>query len=131
MPSVHSSLSTRPPNLLFSTILRHVIKIFKKYGTKALGTYLLYILFKYRTTALGVRPRPELNSPRGIPLLGNTVEMLTRRREEKYQIQTKFHQKYGRIYAMTVLGLGRVFTVSEPEAMDHVLRVNFWAYEKG
>lgn len=131
MPSVHSSLSTRPPNLLLSPILGAVIKIFRKYGTKALGTYLLYILFKYRNTALGVRPRPELNCPRGLPLLGNTVEILTRCREEKYQIQTKFHQKYGRIYAMTVLGLGRVFTVSEPEAIDHVLRVNFWAYEKG
>ncbi|KAG0350826.1 hypothetical protein BG005_009660 [Podila minutissima] len=131
MPTVHSTLGARPPALLISTILGHILNIFKKYGTKVLGTYLLYILFKYQNCALGVRPRPELKSPRGIPLLGNTVEILTRRREDNYQIQTKFHEKYGRIYAMTILGLGRVINVSEPEAMDHVLRVNFWAYEKG
>lgn len=131
MPSVHSTLSARPQALLISTILGHIINIFKKYGTKALGTYLLYILLKYRNTALGVRPRPELKSPRGFPLLGNTVQLLTRNREENYQIQTKLHEEYGRIYAMTILGLGRVINVSEPEALDHILRVNFLAYEKG
>ncbi|KAG0336550.1 hypothetical protein BG000_006456 [Podila horticola] len=131
MPSVHSTLSARPQALLISSILGHIINIFKKYGTKALGTYLLYILLKYRNTALGVRPRPELKSPRGFPLLGNTVQLLTRNREENYQIQTKLHEKYGRIYAMTILGLGRVINVSEPEALDHILRVNFLAYEKG
>jgi hypothetical protein len=98
--------------------------------SKAFGAYVIYILFKYRRSALGVTPRSDLPGPWCVPLLGNIVQIFMPR-NELLQRQTMNHEKFGPIYAMMIPGVGRVINVSDPEMVDHVLRVNFWAYEKG
>ncbi|KAK3846521.1 MAG: cytochrome P450 [Linnemannia gamsii] len=102
-------------------------------ASKAIGAYLLFILIKYRRTAYGVRPRYDLKGPKGYPLLGNVIEMITRPKTERYETQEENHRssEYGPVYTVTVPGLGRIINLADPEKLDHVLRVNFWAYEKG
>ncbi|KAG0222435.1 cytochrome P450 [Mortierella sp. GBAus27b] len=99
---------------------------------KAVGAYILYIVIKYRRTAFGARPRHDLDGPRGVPLLGNIFEVLRRPRTQNYQNQTRNHEiKYGSHYSVSLPGVGRIINIADPEMLDHVLRVNFWAYEKG
>ncbi|KAK3829341.1 MAG: cytochrome P450 [Benniella sp.] len=99
--------------------------------TKAFGAYVLYVLFKYRRSVPGTVPRTDLPGPWSIPLIGNLFQVLTLPRNQVLQRQTLNHSLYGPIYAMTIPGIGRVINISEPDMVDHVLRVNFWAYEKG
>ncbi|KAK3823063.1 MAG: cytochrome P450 [Benniella sp.] len=99
---------------------------------KAFGAYLLYLVIKYRNTAFGIRPRPDIDGPRGIPLLGNLVEFLKRPRTQNYQHQMRNHEiRFGSHYTVSLPGVGRIINITDPEMLDHVLRVNFWAYEKG
>jgi hypothetical protein len=99
--------------------------------TKVFGAYVLYILFKYRRSVPGTVPRTDLPGPWSIPLIGNLLQILTLPRNQVLQRQTLNHSLYGPIYAMTIPGIGRVINISEPDMVDHVLRANFWAYEKG
>lgn len=99
--------------------------------TKVFGAYILYILFKYRRSVPGTVPRSDLPGPWTLPLLGNIVQILTLPRNQVLQTQTLNHERYGPIYAMSIPGVGRVINITEPDMVDHVLRGNFWAYEKG
>ncbi|KAF9946040.1 hypothetical protein BGZ72_000743 [Mortierella alpina] len=129
-----SAITTTPrTQLLLSTLRLFLARIFTRpNASKVLATYFLFLLVKYRNTAYGVRPRPDLKGPRGVPLLGNTIEMLTRPRSENYQFQADSHEnKYGSYYTVSLPGVGRIINITDPEMLDHVLRVNFWAYEKG
>ncbi|KAF9094317.1 hypothetical protein BGX27_001474 [Mortierella sp. AM989] len=57
--------------------------------------------------------------------------MLNRPKGKNLQIQTKFHEQYGKVYTVTVVGFSRVINIRDPEMIDHVLRIKFWKYEKG
>ncbi|KAG0265249.1 hypothetical protein BGZ95_003379 [Linnemannia exigua] len=94
-------------------------------------TYSIFILIKYRHTSISANPRSDLPGPKGHPLIGNTIEMAQRPPGSTHQRQMGFHKQYGKVFSLTVLGLGRVIHVRDPQAVDHILRVNFWAYEKG
>ncbi|KAK3806301.1 MAG: cytochrome P450 [Benniella sp.] len=96
-----------------------------------MGAYFLYIVFKYRNTVYGYRLRPDLPGPPGHPLVGHLWGALTRPRDQVLQNFTENHQKYGKVYTVTLPSVGRIINISDPEMLDHVLRVNFWAYEKG
>ncbi|OAQ32007.1 cytochrome P450 [Linnemannia elongata AG-77] len=93
--------------------------------------YSIYILIKYRHTCISATPRSDLPGPKGHPLIGNTIEMAKRPPGSTHQRQMAFHNQYGKVFSLTVLGLGRVIHVREPQVVDHILKVNFWAYEKG
>ncbi|KAF9928677.1 hypothetical protein FBU30_002198 [Linnemannia zychae] len=113
-----------------------IIQILKQLLTrsniaKTLGVYLIYLTLKYRKTAYGIRPRPDLPGPPCIPFLGNTYQMVFLPRNEILQRQTANHEKYGPIYTMSLPGVGRIINILDPEMIDHMLRINFWAYEKG
>ncbi|KAF8929918.1 hypothetical protein BGZ58_008601 [Dissophora ornata] len=99
--------------------------------SKAFGAYLIYLILKYRRSVYGVPNRTDLPGPWSIPLLGNLFQILSMPRDWVLQQQTLNHSKYGMIYAMTIPGLGRVINIADPSMVDHVLRINFWAYEKG
>ncbi|KAF9574939.1 hypothetical protein EC968_004940 [Mortierella alpina] len=93
--------------------------------------YALYALVKYRRTAYGVRPRPDIKGPPGWPLLGNLLEELRSPPDQILQRQVAYHEKYGSVYSNTLPGVGRFINIADPAMVDHILKVNFWAYEKG
>ncbi|KAF9437245.1 hypothetical protein BGZ76_001483 [Entomortierella beljakovae] len=99
--------------------------------SKLFLAYILHIVFKYRRTVYGIKPRTDIPGPRGLPLIGNTIDMLSIPLTEILEAHVKFRERYGRVYAMTVPKVGRIIYANEPQALDHVLRTNFWNYEKG
>ncbi|KAF9208174.1 hypothetical protein BGZ49_009571 [Haplosporangium sp. Z 27] len=100
--------------------------------SKALGAYFLWIIFKYHDCAYGTRRRPDLPGPRGLPLIGNTIGMMRRKKDQNYQNQTENHSvKFGRYYSVSFPGVGRIINITDPEMVEHVLKGNFWAYVKG
>ncbi|KAF9171929.1 hypothetical protein BGX21_005127 [Mortierella sp. AD011] len=119
-------LSQRP-----ATLLSSLYTYARSHASRILVAYILYILLKYRNTALGVKPRPDLPGPKGWPLIGNTIFMINRPKSKNHQINTKFHEEYGKVYTVTVIGFPRVINITDPEMIDHILRTNFWNYEKG
>ncbi|KAF9106338.1 hypothetical protein BGX29_009755 [Mortierella sp. GBA35] len=116
-----------------TTVLIQVLKqlLTRSNVAKFLGTYLVYLTLKYRRTAYGVRTRTDIPGPMGLPFLGNTYQMVVLPRGQILQRQTANHEKFGPVYAMTIPGIGRIINILDPDMIDHVLRVNFWAYEKG
>ncbi|GJJ75076.1 hypothetical protein EMPS_07434 [Entomortierella parvispora] len=130
MPSSNILSTTKSSSSVVLQLI-HVLSTLFRVSKPVLLATLLYTLFKYRHTAYGTTPRTDIPGPAGLPLLGNLIEMVRRPKQLNYQTQTKYHGIYGQIYAMTLPGIGRVINVTHPESLDHVLRVNFWAYEKG
>jgi hypothetical protein len=103
----------------------------KSNGRKLLLAIILYTVYKYRRSVLFVRPRPELPGPPGLPLIGNFWEIVTTPTTGFLQSQERNFAKYGRVYTMAIPFVGRTITVKDPEILNHVLKTNFWAYEKG
>ncbi|CAO3570767.1 unnamed protein product [Mortierella alpina] len=123
--------TTNPPSGMVVTLAQTLSQaVTRPNAKKLLLTYILYALIKYRNTSYGARLRPELKGPKGWPLIGNLLESFAPQ-NEILQRQVANHEKYGSVYTITVPGLGRVINVTDPEAVDHVLRANFWAYVKG
>ncbi|KAF9189411.1 hypothetical protein BGZ51_009644 [Haplosporangium sp. Z 767] len=112
----------------FNTLLKSLTR---KNATRFLGVYILWIIFKYRSTAYGTKPRPDLKGPRGVPLVGNMILMLTTPRNQISQQNERLHEEFGTTFAFTVPKLGRVIQFSDPDVLEQVLKTNFWAYEKG
>ncbi|KAF9956547.1 hypothetical protein BGZ72_002681 [Mortierella alpina] len=117
---------------LIAALARTLPQILTRQNANAvLLAYILYALVKYRRSAYGVRPRPDIKGPRGWPLLGNLLEELRSPPNEFLQRQTSEHEKYGSVYSIALPDSGRIINIIDPKMVDHVLRVNFWAYEKG
>ncbi|KAG0321315.1 hypothetical protein BGZ99_003964 [Dissophora globulifera] len=115
-----------------SSVLRLILKAFDRtHAPKtALGLYLLYILIKYRDNVIGTR-RANLPGPTGLPLIGNFILFAMTPMNQISQLHDRFHEKYGSTWSFTMPGLGRSIMVNDPAAVEHVLKTNFWAYEKG
>ncbi|KAF8939038.1 cytochrome P450 [Dissophora ornata] len=95
-----------------------------------LGLYLLYVLIKYRDNSIGTR-RTNLPGPRGLPLIGNFLLFVSTPMSRISQLHDQFHEKYGSTWTFSMTGLGRTIMVNDPAVLEHVLKTNFWAYEKG
>ncbi|KAF9963339.1 hypothetical protein BGZ65_004207 [Modicella reniformis] len=115
-----------------SGILNFILQSFNRSNAPktALGLYLFYILFKYRDNSIGTR-RVNLPGPRGLPFIGNLILMATTPMSQISQLHDRYHEKYGSTWTFTILGLGRTIMVNDPAVLEHVLKTNFWAYEKG
>ncbi|KAG0340365.1 hypothetical protein BG004_006460 [Podila humilis] len=98
---------------------------------KVLAVYAIYILTKYRRSVWGIRPRNEIPGPPGYPLIGNAIEMARTPRNKIHQRQTLLHEIYGPTYTVCAPFVGRMIQVRDPADVEHVLKTNFWAYEKG
>ncbi|KAG0341854.1 hypothetical protein BG004_005877 [Podila humilis] len=122
------SKSSSPVAVAARTLVQAITR---KNASRVLLIYILSILYKYRTTSYGTKPRTDLKGPRGWPLVGNMVLMLMTPRNQISQLNVTLHEQYGTTWAFTVPKLGRVVQFSDPEVLEHVLKGNFWAYEKG
>ncbi|KAF9399868.1 hypothetical protein BGX21_005454 [Mortierella sp. AD011] len=113
---------------LFKTFLKSLTR---KNASHFLGLYILWMIFKYRSTAYGTKPRYDLKGPRGLPLIGNAIMMIMTPRNQISQQNERLHDEYGTTFAFSVPKLGRVIQFADPDVLEHVLKTNFWAYEKG
>jgi len=66
-----------------------------------------------------------------LPLIGNLVNLSFAPRSQILQRQEKFHRELGPTYAATLPFVGRLINFTDPAVLEHVLKTNFWAYEKG
>ncbi|KAF9913788.1 hypothetical protein BX616_009568 [Lobosporangium transversale] len=115
-----------------SGFLRLVLKAFERSNAPktALGLFVFYYIVKYRDNAIGTR-RINLPGPKGLPLIGNLFLFLRTPGSEISTLHDRMHEKYGSTWTYSLTGMGRTIMVNDPAVLEHVLKTNFWAYEKG
>ncbi|KAG0338536.1 hypothetical protein BG000_003786, partial [Podila horticola] len=100
-------------------------------GLKLLAAFTALIVFKYRSHAVGTRARPDLKGPRAFPLLGHMPLMASIPGTQLYQFFESNYEKYGPVWSISLPYIGRMTEVDSPELLEHILKTNFWSYEKG
>lgn len=104
----------------------------KANNAKIVAAVVALLLFKYRSHAVGTRPRRELKQPRGaVPLLGHMPLMLSIPGTKLYDFFVKQNEELGPVWSISLPIIGRMIQGDTPEMVEHVLKTNFWAYEKG
>ncbi|KAF9092868.1 hypothetical protein BGX23_003848 [Mortierella sp. AD031] len=103
----------------------------RKNLSKLLGVYFLVYVFKHRRTAIGAKPRSDLKGPKSLPLIGDVIPFTFHPRNQMSQQIERLHEELGSTFAFTLPLLGRVIQVKDPAVLQHILKTNFWAYEKG
>ncbi|KAG0339756.1 hypothetical protein BG000_001432 [Podila horticola] len=98
---------------------------------KLVLSLILLVLYKYRSHALGTRPRRDLKQPRALPLVGHMFTMSTIPGPKLNAFYLKMYDQFGPVWAVSLPGIGRMIQGDSPEIVEHVLKTNFWAYEKG
>ncbi|KAF9351089.1 Protein kinase alk2 [Mortierella sp. NVP85] len=101
-------------------------------GLKLLAAVVALYVFKYRSHAVGTRPRRDLKQPKGaVPFLGHMPLMAAVGGQELYQFLEKQYNELGPIWSVSLPLIGRMIQIDTPENLEHVLKANFWSYEKG
>ncbi|KAG0344124.1 hypothetical protein BG005_002043 [Podila minutissima] len=100
-------------------------------GWKLLAAFIALIVFKYRSHAIGTRARPDLKGPRAFPLLGHMPLMASIPGTQLYEFFESNYEKYGPVWSISLPKIGRMTEVDTPELLEHILKTNFWSYEKG
>ncbi|KAK3821893.1 MAG: cytochrome P450 [Benniella sp.] len=101
-------------------------------GLKLLAAAVALFVFKYRSHAVGTRRRRDLKQPKGaVPLLGHMPVMAAVGGHNLYQFLEKQYNELGPVWSISLPLLGRIIYIDTPENLEHVLKTNFWSYEKG
>ncbi|KAH7917159.1 cytochrome P450, partial [Leucogyrophana mollusca] len=79
---------------------------------------------------IGTKARPDLPGPRGIPLLGNILQILPHRRR-MLQCLSELERHYGELFTFTMPGRGRTIVVNRPEWLEHMRTNDGTKYSKG
>ncbi|KAF9109131.1 hypothetical protein BGX27_007955, partial [Mortierella sp. AM989] len=111
---------------LFKTLIRPLTR---RNASRFLGLY-IWIIFKYHRTSIGSKSRHDLKGPRGQPLIGNLVSMAISPLDQFNQLLQRMHGEFGPTWTFSLPALGRVIQFTDPNILEHVLKTNFWAYEK-
>ncbi|KAF9080598.1 serine/threonine protein kinase, CMGC, dual-specificity [Mortierella sp. AD031] len=120
--------------MAIAELIRYVLQLT---GTRSNKLKLLFALlalatYKYRSHAIGTRRRPDLKQPKGaLPFFGHLFLMASIPTTELYDVMEKNYQELGPIWSISLPGIGRMIQGDAPEIIEHVLKTNFWAYEKG
>lgn len=117
-------------------ILSHLVQYATQHATrsnslKSLLALTLLIVFKYRSHAVGTRPRRDLKQPPAVPLLGHMPLMASIPGTRLYDFFEKYNNELGPIWSISLPIIGRMIQCDLPEHVEHVLKTNFWSYEKG
>lgn len=90
-----------------------------------------FFLYKYRSNAFGTRRRADLKAPKGaVPILGHASLMASIPGTKLYDFYEKNYNELGPVWSIS-LPFFRMIQGDSPELIEHVLKNNFWAYEKG
>ncbi|KAG0090073.1 Protein kinase alk2 [Podila epicladia] len=100
-------------------------------GLKSLLAFALLIVFKYRSHAVGTRPRRDLKQPPAVPLLGHMLLMASTPGTRLYELFEKYNNELGPVWSISLPIAGRMIQCNTTEHVEHVLKTNFWNYEKG
>ncbi|KAF9109955.1 hypothetical protein BGX27_006952 [Mortierella sp. AM989] len=100
--------------------------------TKVFLVLTAYYTFKYRSHAIGTRPRFELKQPKGaVPFLGHLPLLASVPMSELYEFFVKQYNELGPVWSISLPGLGRMIQIDTPENLGHVLKTNVASYGKG
>ncbi|KAF9362356.1 cytochrome P450-dit2, partial [Mortierella sp. NVP85] len=101
-------------------------------GLKLLAAAVALYVFNHRSHAVGTRRRRDLKQPKGaVPLLGHMPVMAAVGGQNLYQFLEKQYNELGPVWSISLPLLGRIIYIDTPENLEHVLKTNFWSYEKG
>ncbi|KAF9352671.1 hypothetical protein BGX26_009555 [Mortierella sp. AD094] len=99
---------------------------------KILLTITAYYVYKYRSHAIGTRPRHDLKEPKGaLPLIGHLALLASVKLTEIHQLVEKQYNDLGPVWSISLPGFGRMIQIDTPENIEHVLKTNFANYGKG
>ena len=73
----------------------------------------------YPNRSIGVPPRDDIPGPRGLPLVGNLLQVLSNRRR-MIPFMKELGEQYGPLYTLTLPGWGRMVFVNHPEWLAHI-----------
>ncbi|KAK3815803.1 MAG: cytochrome P450 [Linnemannia gamsii] len=114
---------------LVKNVLQHATRTNNLKLLFALSTYFLY---KYRSHAIGTRRRDDLKEPKGTyPFLGHMPLLAMIPGTKLYDFFEKNYNELGPVWSISLPVIGRMIQGDTPEMVEHVLKSNFWAYEKG
>ncbi|KAF9082043.1 cytochrome P450-dit2 [Mortierella sp. GBA35] len=113
---------------LFKYVLEHASRT---NNLKLLLAFSAFFLYKYRSHAVGTRRRADLKTPKGaVPFLGHLSLMASIPGTKLYDFYEKNYNELGPVWSIS-LPFFRMVQGDSPELVEHVLKNNFWAYEKG
>ncbi|KAF9926201.1 hypothetical protein FBU30_004160 [Linnemannia zychae] len=93
---------------------------------------LAFLTYKYRSHAIGTRRRPDLKEPKGtVPFFGHMFLMASIPDSDLYDHFVKNYRDLGPVWSISLPGIGRMIQGDSPDIIEHVLKTNFWAYNKG
>ncbi|KAF9274041.1 hypothetical protein BGZ88_003329 [Linnemannia elongata] len=99
---------------------------------KLLLAFSAFFLYKYRSHAVGTRRRDDLKAPKGaLPFLGHMPLIASIPGTKLYDFFEKNYNELGPVWSISLPFIGRMVQGDAPELVEHVLKNNFWAYEKG
>lgn len=73
----------------------------------------------YPDRYIGTKSRPDLPGPRGLPLIGNLLQMFPHRKRMLHHVH-EMEQQYGELFTFTTPGWGRSIFINRPEWLEHV-----------
>ncbi|KAK3815797.1 MAG: cytochrome P450 [Linnemannia gamsii] len=112
-------------------VRRHAINT-KSNKLKLFFALLALLTYKYRSHAIGTRRRPDLKSPKGaVPFLGHMPLLASIHGTKLYDFFEKNYRELGPVWSISLPFIGRMVQGDSPELIEHVLKHNFWAYQKG
>lgn len=114
---------------LVKNVLQHATRA---NNLKLLLTLSAFFIYKYRSHAIGTRRRADLKEPKGAyPLLGHMPLLAMIPGTKLYDFFEKNYRELGPVWSISLPVIGRMIQGDTPEMVEHVLKGNFWAYEKG
>ncbi|KAG0196626.1 hypothetical protein BGX28_009916 [Mortierella sp. GBA30] len=101
-------------------------------ANKLLFAIVALVVYKYRSHAIGTLPRRDLKQPKGaIPLLGHMPLLASVPITGLNQFFERQHDELGPVWSISLPFIGRMIEGDTPEIVEHILKTNFWSYEKG
>ncbi|KAF9431942.1 hypothetical protein BGZ76_011497, partial [Entomortierella beljakovae] len=116
-------------SVILDVLLKHATK---SNNLKIVAAIAAFFIFKYRSHAIGTHPRRDLKQPKGaLPFVGHMALMLSIPGTQLYDFFIKNNEELGPVWSFSIPFLGRLIEGDSPEMVEHVLKTNFWSYEKG
>ncbi|PSR72736.1 hypothetical protein PHLCEN_2v11431 [Hermanssonia centrifuga] len=97
------------------------------------GLFIIAVLLAvilYPDRCIGVAARKDLSGPRGLPLVGNLLQIWPNRRR-MIPLMEELGKKYGPLSTFTIPAWGRTIVINRPEWLAHVKQNDLKSYTRG